>query len=205
MIDGVIKYNFDFTLSKPLECKLWKDIETLRKRVFALKLIGEKEGIGYGNISKRVSKKSFVITGTQTGNLKNLKAENFSLIESFDDEKFYLKSSGGAKPSSEALTHGSVYDLSEKIGAVIHVHSKILWDFMLKNGYKKTKDVPYGSLEMIKEIKAVYKDIDPLKFPVFVMSGHEEGIVAFGEDLNRCELNLYEIISDFMDSISKDA
>ncbi len=205
MIDGVIKYDFDFTLSKPLAKELWQDIETLRERLYFLKLIGEKDGIGYGNISKRVSKKSFVITGTQTGGLKNLSAKDFSYVESYNDEKFYLKSYGGTKPSSEALTHGTIYNLSDKIGAVIHIHNKPLWDFMLKNRYKKTENVLYGSLEMIKEVKRIYENIDPLSDPEFVMSGHEEGVIIFSKDLKNAELVLYALIADFMDLTSHDA
>ncbi len=195
MIDGIIKYNFDFQASKPLEKKLWEKIEAVRERLFALQLIGVKNGIGYGNISERLNTNSFVITGTQTGDLSSLKHEHYSLIEAYNDESFFLKSSGAIKPSSEALTHGTIYNLSEEIGAVIHVHSKILWDFMLKENYKKTEDVPYGSTEMIEEVKRIYQDINPLENPKFVMSGHEEGIISFGKNLKEAEFALLEIIA----------
>jgi ribulose-5-phosphate 4-epimerase/fuculose-1-phosphate aldolase len=195
MIDGIIKYNFDFQESKPLEKNLWKKIEEVRERLYALKLIGVKEGIGYGNISERLGANSFVITGTQTGDLHSLSNEHYSLIEAFNDEKFFLKSSGAIKPSSEALTHGTIYNLSDEIGAVIHIHSKILWDFMLEKNYKKTEDVPYGSTEMIEEVKRIYQDANPLNDPKFVMSGHEEGIISFGRNLKEAEIALLEIIA----------
>ncbi len=198
MIDGVIKYKFNFTKSKALEKSLWRKIEKTRERLYALKLIGEKDGIGYGNISRRQSQNSFVITGTQTGNLKTLKSKHYSLIEAYDDRKFYLKSSGAIKPSSEALTHGSIYNLNPTIGAVIHIHSQNLWDFMLKNSYKKTKDVPYGSTQMIDEVKRIYQDINPLDDPKFVMSGHQDGIIAFGKDLKQAQLAIYELVGEFI-------
>ncbi len=198
MIDGVIKYNFDFKKSSPLEKSLYQEIEEVRERLFALGQIGEKDGIGYGNISQRVSKKSFVITGTQTGALKSLDAKHYALIEDYDDEKFFLKSSGAIKPSSEALTHGTIYNLSPNIKAVIHIHSKRLWDFMLERDYKRSEDVPYGSVLMIEEVKRIYKDTNPLKEPKFVMSGHEEGIIVFGKNLIDAELTLYGIICDNM-------
>ncbi len=201
MIDGVIKYNFDFKKSSPLEKSLYKEIHEVRERLFALGQIGEKDGIGYGNISQRVSKKSFVITGTQTGALKSLDAKHYALIEDYDDEKFFLKSSGAIKPSSEALTHGTIYNLSPDIKAVIHIHSKALWDFMLEKDYKKTADVLYGSTLMIKEVNRIYKNDNPLKNPKFVMSGHEEGIITFGEDLKDAELTLYLLISDLINKI----
>ena len=87
-IDGVIKYNFDFVRSSPLDKSLWSDIEQVRARLYALKLIGvTKDNIGYGNISQRVDKESFVITGTQTGELVSLDAKGYSKIESYDDKK----------------------------------------------------------------------------------------------------------------------
>lgn len=195
MIDGIIKYNFDFQELEPLDKDLWKKIEEVRERLYALKLIGVKDGIGYGNISERLGKNSFVITGTQTGDLHALSAQHYSLIEAYNDEKFFLKSSGAIKPSSEALTHGTIYNLSPEIGAVIHIHSKILWDFMLNENYKKTENVPYGSTEMIEEVKRIYKDDNPLKNPKFVMSGHEEGIISFGKTLKEAELALLKIIA----------
>ncbi len=195
MIDGIIKYNFDFQKSKPLEKALWEKIEEVRERLYALKLIGVKDGIGYGNISERLSENNFVITGTQTGDLHSLSHKHYSLIEAYNDEKFFLKSSGAIKPSSEALTHGTIYNLSPKIGAVIHIHSKTLWDFMLDADYKKTENVPYGSTEMIEEVKRIYKDTNPLNNPKFVMSGHEEGIISFGKNLKEAEFALLEIIA----------
>jgi ribulose-5-phosphate 4-epimerase/fuculose-1-phosphate aldolase len=200
MIDGIIKYNFDFKKSKPLQKDLWQEIEQIRERLYALGLIGVKNGIGYGNISQKIDKNSFVITGTQTGNLPTLKEEHYSLIEDFDDAKFYLKSSGAVKPSSEALTHGTIYNLNDNIEAVIHIHSEKLWDFMLESNYKKTKDVPYGSIEMIQEIKRVYTDANPLDDAKLVMSGHHEGVIAFGKNLKEAELTLYEVIEDFFKS-----
>ena len=195
MIDGIIKYNFDFTKSVPLKKSLWKKIETTRERLYALKLIGIKEGIGYGNISQRISQHSFVITGTQTGHLKSLDNRDYSLIEDYNDKEFFLKSSGAIKPSSEALTHGTIYNLSPNIGAVIHIHSKTMWNFMLKNSYKKTQNVPYGSTQMIEEVQRIYQNNNPLKNSKFVMSGHEEGVITFGKNLKEAEITLYNIIS----------
>jgi len=198
MIDGVIKYNLDFIKSPPLEKYLWENIEITRERLFALGLIGEKDGIGYGNISERLSENSFIITGTQTGNLNSLDAKHYSLIETYNDKEFYLKSSGAVKPSSEALTHGTIYNLNPKIDAIIHIHSKSLWDFMLKRDYKRTENVPYGSTQMIEEVKRIYQNINPLENPKFVMSGHEDGIITFGKTLKEAEFALYHTISDIL-------
>jgi len=198
MTDGIIKYNFDFTQSAPLPKARWETIEKVRQRLYTLKLIGEKDGIGYGNISQRAGKKEFVITGTQTGHLCKLNQNHYSLIEDFDDRRFFLKSSAAAKPSSEALTHATIYTLSDEIKAVIHIHSKKLWDFMLEKSYLKTEKVPYGSIEMIEEVKRIYAGTDPLKEPLFVMHGHEEGIIAFGRTLEEAEQKLFEVVGAYL-------
>ncbi|MCH9740034.1 MAG: class II aldolase/adducin family protein [Epsilonproteobacteria bacterium] len=199
MIDGVIKYNFDFQETVALNESQFLEIETVRERLFALGLIGVADGIGYGNISQRVDRDSFVITGTQTGHLKNLNANHYALIEEYDDKNFYLKSLGAIKPSSEALTHGTIYNLSSDIGAVIHIHSKVIWQFMLKHDYLKTAVVEYGSIAMIDEVNRVFSSIDPLSNPKFVMAGHEDGVMAFGRDLKEAELVLFQVLGVVLD------
>jgi ribulose-5-phosphate 4-epimerase/fuculose-1-phosphate aldolase len=195
MIDGIIKYNFDFQPSLPLKKSQFKKIEMLRERLFTLKIIGVKDGIGYGNISKRVDKNSFVITGTQTGHLKHLNETHYAFIENYDDKEFYLKSSGAIKPSSEALTHGTIYNLNSKIGAVIHIHSRNIWKFMMKNNrYLKTRDVEYGSIEMIEEVNRIFSHIDPLQNSKFVMAGHQDGVIFFGKNIKEAELSLLKVL-----------
>ena len=197
MIDGVIKYNFDFQPSEPLDEPLLLKLESLRERLFSLELIGvNDEGIGFGNISQRMDENSFIITGTQTGHLSTLDAKHYSLIEEYNDKEFYLKSSGAIKPSSEALTHGTIYNLSPKIGGIIHIHSKEIWSFMLKNDYLKTRNVEYGTKEMIDEVNRIFSNIEPLDNPKFVMAGHEDGVMIFGEDLLSAELNLYLLLKE---------
>ena len=198
MIDGVIKYNFDFQKSLPLNESQFIEIEEVRRRLFALGLIGVSNGIGYGNISQRVDRDSFVITGTQTGHLPNLSANHYSLIEEYDDKEFYLKSSGFIKPSSEALTHGTIYNLSDKIGAVIHIHSNRLWKFMLDRDYLTTASVEYGSIEMIDEVNIIFSDINPLDNPKFVMLGHEDGVMVFAKNLSKAEEVLLKILANFI-------
>jgi len=197
MIDGIIKYDFHFTQSEPLSVEKFSEIESVRERLYTLNLIGvTKEGIGFGNISRRIDDNSFVITGTQTGHLAKLSGEHYSLVEEYNDKEFYLKSSGSIKPSSEALTHGTIYNLSSNIGAVIHIHSKEIWNFMLTHDYLKTKDVEYGSVEMIDEVNRIFSTIKPLSNPKFVMAGHEEGVMAFGEDLVGAEMALMRILEE---------
>ncbi|BBG66028.1 hypothetical protein NNO_1325 [Hydrogenimonas sp.] len=182
MTDGVIKYGLLFEESGPLEEALWRPLEPVRSELYEMGLIGVKEGIGYGNVSRRISSESFVITATQTGHLPRLDENCYSLVESYDEERFIIRSKGPAKPSSEAFTHAAVYALSQRIEWVIHIHSMRIWKMMLAGDYLKTAPVPYGTKEMALEVKRLYEGREPLKNPLFAMAGHEEGVILFGRN-----------------------
>ncbi len=182
MNEGVIKFHLDHTFGPPLPKSLWEEIGYVREKLFSLGLIGEKEGIGYGNISKRTERDGFVITATQTGGLKRLTKEHYALVDSYDEERFVIGSTGPAKPSSEAFTHAAVYALSRQISWVVHIHSNPIWKMMIEKDYLKSAPVPYGTKEMAREVKRIYETIDPLKEPMFAMSGHEDGVMIFAEN-----------------------
>ncbi|MCP4971531.1 MAG: class II aldolase/adducin family protein [Arcobacter sp.] len=194
--EGVIKYSLKYKNTGEISLKECNKIESVRSRLFALGLIGAySNGIGYGNISlKTKTKSSFVITATQTGELEKLSSKCYSLVEKVDFKKFKTYAKGPSKPSSEAITHACIYSLNKDIKAVIHVHNEKIWDYMLKNNYLSTNDTPYGTLEMVEDIKNIYKNIDPFLHNAFVMKGHFEGVVTFGETLKDAEKTLYQII-----------
>ncbi len=180
MNEGVIKFGLNHTYTPPLPKELWEEIGPVRAELFSLGLIGEKDGVGYGNISRRVEGGGFVITATQTGGLDSLGENHYALVKSYDEDSFVIRSAGPAKPSSEAFTHAAVYALSHKIEWVIHIHSLPIWEMMLRSGFLKSEKVPYGTKEMAMEVRRIYEEKDPLKEPQFVMSGHEEGVMIFG-------------------------
>ena len=194
--DGVVKYSLEFTKTDVIAKKECKKIGKVREDLYALGLIGAyANGIGYGNISVRYNKKNaFVITATQTGDLPTLKAMNYSLVNKVNFETFTTTAQGVSKPSSEAITHACIYELDSRIKAVVHIHNEQLWNFMLKNEYLSTNDTPYGTPEMVQDVRDMYKNIDPLNNNAFVMKGHFEGIVTFGTSLKQAKKRLYEII-----------
>jgi len=198
-MEGVVKYDLTFNKSKVLKASVIAPIESCRSRLYTMGLIGAyPDGVGYGNISLRRRGERFVITGTQTGHLARLTPRHYSLVEACDDRSFCLQASGAARPSSEALTHGTVYGLSPKIRAVIHIHSMALWRFMLSGEYLQTANVEYGTTEMIEEVIRIYSDTDPLSNPIFAMAGHEEGIICFGRDMDEAERVLYRLLRDYL-------
>ncbi len=198
--EGVVKYSLKYTNTSELALKECKKIESVRSRLFSLGLIGAySNGIGYGNISVRYKKKnSFVITATQTGELSKLTPNYYSFVKKVDFIKFRTYAKGPNRPSSEAITHACIYNLHKDIKAVIHIHNEKIWEYMLTNNYLSTNDTPYGTLEMVEDVKDIYKNIDPLINNAFVMKGHFEGVVTFGKSLKEAETTLYEIIQKLL-------
>jgi len=195
MIDGVIKYGVEHISDEAAEFKEYAKLERLRLRLFTLGLIGELDGIGYGNISSRESENSFFITATQTGKMKSLDKEFYTYISSYDFEKFSVTSMGKHKPSSEALSHAMIYEIDSKINAVIHIHSKALWEFMKESDSLFT-EAEYGTIKMVEEIASLYENKNPFDESIFVMRGHEDGVIAFGKSVQDAELKLFTKIGE---------
>ncbi len=198
-MEGVVKYDVTFNKSKALKASVIAPIESCRARLYAMGLIGAyPDGLGYGNISRRRHEGRFVITGTQTGHLPRLTPRHYAYVEACDDKNFCLTASGASRPSSEALTHGTIYRLSSDIRAVMHIHSMALWRFMLNGHYLRTAKVEYGSAEMIEEVERIYAATDPLANPIFAMAGHEEGIICFGRNMDEAEQSLYAVLGAYL-------
>ena len=198
MLDGVIKYSIEHQNASAPLFSGYEQLEALRTRLFTLGLIGEKDGIGYGNLSMRHERsKSFFITATQTGRKYTLSREYYTYISDYDFSTFKVISQGTHKPSSEALSHAMIYAIDERITTVIHIHSLALWKFMkAKNNLATTAG--YGTAEMVEEIAGLYTNLDPMMNNTFVMKGHEEGIITFGRSVEEAELALYTIMQVYL-------
>ena len=198
MLDGVIKYSIEHQMSETPLFSGYDQLEALRTRLFTLGLIGEKEGIGYGNLSMRDDgSESFFITATQTGRMPMLSPEYYTYISDYDFTTFKVISQGTHKPSSEALSHAMIYAIDKRINTVIHVHSLALWRFMINNEHLATT-AEYGTARMVEEIAKLYSNLDPMTQNAFVMKGHEEGIITFGRSVEEAELALYTIIQAYL-------
>ena len=198
MIDGVIKYHVEHEEGLAPEFSGYPNLEALRSRLFALGLIGEKDGIGYGNLSKRLGQShTFFITATQTGKQAHLISDSYTYIEDYDFESFTVFSKGTFKPSSEALSHAMIYEIDQDINVVIHIHSHALWLFMQAKHYLAT-EAEYGTVRMVNEIRSLYKNINPFTNNAFVMKGHEDGIITFGRNVDDAERTLYGIIQRYL-------
>lgn len=178
--EGVIKYKCLLKFAPPPSFENYNELENWRSILFKLKFIGEyqPEGLGYGNLSKRLKEDEFIITGTQTGKLQRLTSEYYTHVKQCNLEKMSVSAVGKIKPSSESLTHYAIYKEHPNLKFIFHIHDKSLWDFMLKNGYSSTpENVDYGTQEMANSVKDCIKNQDS---GIFAMAGHEDGIIAYG-------------------------
>ncbi len=190
--EGVIKYNL-IHVSKPLPQDIdFSELNSWRTIMLQLQLIGQNplryEGLGFGNISQRLSKtnQSFIISGTQTGHLNLLGKNDFCIVKIAEPKTKTIISEGPCKPSSEALTHASVYLEAPETQAIIHVHCPQIWNNTERLQLASTnREIAYGTPEMAK---AVGQLIDKQQFKlggIFSMLGHEDGIVAFDTTLKK--------------------
>ncbi|GAB4414719.1 MAG: hypothetical protein OHK0056_21780 [Bacteriovoracaceae bacterium] len=202
--DGVIKFSL-FNQERPLPdgINLIKALEQWRKKLYQLEFIGEykAEKVGFGNLSclttdrGRADKPEFLITGTQTGHLPDLNEDYYTIVYDYDLLKNTIYSEGPMKPSSESLTHAAIYLANPKIKAVFHGHHKSIWQAMIKENYPSTGEtIPYGTINMaVATQDLVYKN----STGIFVMKGHEDGIVAWGENLDQAGERLLEVYHKF--------
>lgn len=187
MIDeGYIKFDIQWE-NIPLEPDAYPSNEILnaRKLLFKRNWIGfdTKHQVGFGNLSEK-KKESFLISGTQTGHLPNLKPQHFSYIKRYNLEKNQLNCIGETKASSESLTHAAVYECNENIQYVIHIHDDAFWSLGLNKYPTTSHKIPYGTPEMAMAMKELYHNgTFEWNTPLF-MAGHQGGIIIYGKDLN---------------------
>ena len=102
---------------------------------------------------------------------------------------YFIKNSltceGPVKASSESLTHAAVYESDNFANAVIHIHNKSLWEKLLNVLPATSPEIEYGTPAMAEEVKRLFKETDLIEKKIFVMAGHEEGIVSFGRNLEE--------------------
>jgi len=187
--EGYIKFKCKWLRAKPLSAKCLKELNAWRGKLYQLGFIGAyKNGIGFGNISVRIKNTNqFIISGTQTGGIRELTEKHYTKVVRGDFKKNSLTCKGPIKASSESLTHLEVYKADKRVNAVIHVHHPKLWKKLLNKAPTTQKSVSYGTPEMADEVLRIFKEMGPgiNRKKVFVMAGHRDGVIAFGKDLKQ--------------------
>jgi len=187
-VDGYIKFTCHLVSEKiEIPSSLFDPLNFWREEMWQKSFIGAyPDGIGFGNISIRVPQSDqFYISGTATGTLPELAQIHYPLVERFDLDENILWCRGLVNASSESMSHGAIYSVDSKIGAVVHIHNRQLWDKYLDVLPTTAKEVEYGTPEMAYEIIRLMGLPETQNKKVFVMGGHAEGIVAFGKTVEE--------------------
>lgn len=200
--EGVIKFNLNYVQEPCVTPEMTAELSSWRYIMHRLQLIGQDPdrylGYGFGNLSKRCENEpeSFIITGTQTGKKLYLPYTEYSKVAACDPFTNSITASGMCKPSSEALTHGQLYQLDEKIQAVLHVHSPEIWSMRDQLCLPATREeAAYGTVGMALEVARIFSDPSAGKENCFIMGGHEDGVVSFGASIEKACETMIEVLA----------
>ncbi len=189
--DSFIKFNCHLINDKiVIPSKIFAPLNYWRNELWLKSLIGAyHDGIGYGNISARVPKShQFYISGTATGGIPELEQFHYPLVERCETAFNALWCRGLIKASSESMSHAAIYSANHEVGAVVHIHSRKLWDKYVDILPTTSSDVQYGTPEMAYEIGRILAHSHTLEKKIIVMGGHEEGIMSFGKTVEEAAL-----------------
>lgn len=199
MDEGYIKYCCHWE-NKAIELpdSTFQALNQWRNKFYQLGLIGiYSNGIGFGNISCIDENGDFYISGSATGGKHSLSASDYAKITSWNFEENELSCIGQTKASSESLSHAAIYESSDTIKAVIHIHSKKMWLENLTKLPTTKSDVAYGTPEMAYAIEDIASSAKPANKGIIVMGGHEEGILAYGQTLGEAGQFLLKNLTSF--------
>ncbi len=194
--EGVIKFTYrheNRDLPADIYGELTNRLIAWRRIMSETALVGRDParygGAAYGNLSGRMGpfpgqkgERRFVISGTATGGKDCVSARDFCVVDSYAHARNFVVSKGPIEPSSESMTHGSIYDLDARIRFVFHAHTPMIWQRARELNIPMSRaTVPYGTPEMAMEVTRLYRQTHLADAKILAMGGHEDGIIVFGE------------------------
>jgi hypothetical protein len=202
--EGAIRFAYGLAplAGAALPDDLFGEMRAWRRMCRRLGLIGRDPrrygGLGFGNLSVRDPADStrFVITASQTGGARDLRAGDLVRIVECNLARFWVEARGRKPPSSETLTHAMVYAADAAVQWVFHVHSPDIWNATARFGLPCTPAaVPYGTRAMADAV-ATLLEAHAVRPLVFTTLGHEDGVFACGADARGTGLALVEQLVD---------
>lgn len=186
--EGVIKFRLDFQEGPAPPEELLGELNAWRTIFRLLGLLGQDptryEGYGFGNLSRRLpgqDNAGFLISGTQTGHLQKLLPHHYATVDQCNPAANRLKASGQIQPSSEALSHGVLYQSNPGILWVMHLHSPDIFKHRISLNLCCTDPAAdYGTPEIAAEIRRLVNGHGDSTSGLLVMAGHQDGIIAYG-------------------------
>lgn len=196
--EGVVKYTVQHATASIAFPPEMPELMDWRRRLRTLDLIGaDSQGIGYGNLSIRLyASPTFLITSSQSSGLAEVDQQHFARVTVVDLDKNCLRSVGERPPSSEALTHAALYQVSGAIRAVVHVHSRAIWETYRDRLPTSRDDVLYGTPEMGYEMVRLHKRRALGRQGVIVMGGHQDGVIAFAPSMAEAAGEILKLLPE---------
>jgi L-ribulose-5-phosphate 4-epimerase len=163
------------------------ELNAYRQRLLERRLIGvDSSGTSFGNLSIRDGvTNNFHITGSGTGGILELMLADCARVVAYDFERNWVRYEGLTIPSSESLTHAAIYEADARAAAVVHCHDSTLWAALLNEAPTTSNAAAYGTPEMAYETMRLFRVTNVQTRKILVMAGHEEGILAFGRNLEE--------------------
>jgi len=182
--EGYVKYSAERIPGVVAWTKSLSRLDEVRTELSDLGLIGiYPNGIGFGNASLRSTEDKFFVTGTGTGTIRTLGPSGWCRVDWFSVPENRVSAFGPVDASSESMTHGSIYRASLSTRCILHVHNRRLWEHLLSSEAPRTAaDIPYGTPAMANAVVELVRAI-PSAPALFAMAGHDEGVVAYGGDI----------------------
>ena len=195
---GYIQFQCEWLESAPLAPEDIHELNHWRKECYRLGVVGVyPNGIGFGNLSICLRDSlQFIITGTKTGEYRELTPEHFTTVLKYNFDENSLTCRGPIRASSESLTHAAVYEAAPHYRAVIHIHSKELWERTCFELPTTPKEVEAGTPEMAYAIGELVKTQAFQETRIAAMAGHDEGLIIAGESLEVAGNVLYKWCAD---------
>ncbi|MBW2451412.1 MAG: class II aldolase/adducin family protein [Deltaproteobacteria bacterium] len=192
-LEGVIKFALDYQAGPPPDRRLLVALNGWRTIFVRLGLVGQDSGryagLGFGNLSRRhpeLAGNAFIISGTQTGGLNTLSPEHYVLVSDCNPRTNRVRATGPVRPSSEALSHGTLYQAVPDAHWVMHLHSPDIYAVRDRLRLPSTApDAAYGTPDMAEEIARLAKTLDSSRPQLIVMGGHEDGVLVYGNQADQ--------------------
>lgn len=194
---GSVKFTYTQGSPEPISFPDLAALNRCRRQLLQLRLLGvDAAGIGFGNVSLRDPAGGFVITGSNTGALPELRSEHCARVPAFDLERNWLQCDGATVASSESLTHAAVYEADRGVSAVIHGHNGALWNARRDFLPTTPVQIEYGTPAMACAVLHLFKSSAVRTSQLFLMAGHLDGVIAFGKDLDDAFAVLFRALQN---------
>ena len=191
---GGVKFRAERLAAEMQPCPDLAELNLYRSKLRERRFIGQDANrIGFGNISvKAKNETGFFITISGGAIRESIGQADLVWVKSWSFAENLVRFVGPGTPSAETLTHAAIYGANRSVGAVLHIHDRSVWDWLVAHEQATADAAEYGTAAMAETVQEFLNRSNRLTNS-FAMSGHEEGVLAFGRDLAEAYASLMGI------------